>query len=97
MHCRRTRNAESVAELINAMRELRHALGVDNSPFSSYGGSWDQLLIRSSQGGATLEDLTQLLTELKVNAKRWVKVKTHNQGEIGEMHRVSTLHTQSPT
>jgi hypothetical protein len=77
------------------MRELRHALGIENSPFSSFGGSWDQLLMRCSQGGASLEDLTQLLTELKVNAKRWVKVKTHNQGEIGEMHRVSILHTLS--
>jgi len=89
VHRRRTKNAENVAELTGVMRELRHALGVENSPFSSYGGAWDQLWLRCSSGGASLEEVAHLLSELKLNAKRWVKVKPQPPGEIGELHWVS--------
>ena len=87
--CRTLKQAESVLDVTDAMRELRNALSIQGSPFSHYGGSWDQLLQLCSSGGASLDELSQLLSELKSNARAWVKVREHEVPELGEDQKAS--------
>lgn len=63
------------------MNELRKALAIENSPFSAFGGPWDQTMQKALDGNAAGEDLLQLLNELRQNARQWTKSKPREPRE----------------
>lgn len=86
--CRTLKQAETLEDLMTAMRELRDALSIPGSPFGNYGGSWDQLLQRCCSGGASLAETGQLMAELKVNAKAWIQVREQEVLPVDQEQKV---------
>ncbi len=60
---------------MSAMNELRKALAIKEGPFSSTGGGWDQQMRQFLEGKCSMEDVLQLLSELRSNAKQWARPK----------------------
>ena len=62
-------------DILRAMDELRKALAIKAGPLSSAGGVWDQQMHQCLEGKCTMEDVLQLLSELRSNAKHWARPK----------------------
>lgn len=73
--CRALRQAETLPELLNALNDLRKALAIEKSQFSTQGAEWEEQMRRCIESNASIEDVLQLLSELRVSAKQWNKPK----------------------
>lgn len=78
--------------MLKAMHELRKALAIKAGPLSSEGGVWDQQMRQCLEGKCSMEEVLQLLGELRSNAKQWARPKQKEVVQVadwGKEHKAS--------
>lgn len=66
------------------MNELRKALAIKAGPLSSVEGVWDQQMRQFQESKCSMEDVLQLLGELRSNAKQWARPKQKDVVQLSD-------------
>lgn len=94
--CRSLRQAETAVELLNAMNELRQALAVEKVQFSHQSVVWEQQLRTCVEGNASIEEVLQVLGDLRSTAKQWIKPKQKENLNLTECSKAQKVLLLSP-